>query len=136
MQQTTRPEPTEEQIKSAGLFIRVLLLLLASTFLATALPLPWKAVAPALAVASIVVAVIGLVKAVRAGLPGTLRITYVLGIGAGAFFLLTTLAQVLFWPLTAAFEDCNQLAVTQSAREACLGTYEDKLMNFTNLVNP
>lgn len=136
MQQKTRPAPTEEQTKSAGLFIRLLLLLLASTFLATALPLPWKAVAPALAAASIAVAVIGLVKAVRAGLPGSLRITYVLGIGAGGFFLLTTLAQVLFWPLTADFEACNQLAVTQSAREECLSEYEDKLLNLNDLLNP
>ena len=136
MLQNTRPAPTEEQTKSAGLFIRVLLLLLASTFLATALPLPWKAVAPALAVASIVVAVIGLVKAVRAGLPGSLRLTYVLGVGAGGFFLLTTLAQVLFWPLTAEFEACNQMAVTQSAREECLAAYEDELLNLNDLLRP
>ena len=136
MEHDTRPRPSEEQTKNASLYLRVLLLLVLATFLAAALPLPWKIAALVLAVATAVVSIVGLVKSVRHGLPGTLRITFIFGIIVGGFFALTALAQMVFWPLTAQYEECTRLAVTQSAQEQCTNEYSEKLLDYNNLFNP
>jgi len=134
--QQTRPRPTEEQLKTSGRYLRVVLLLMMATLLASSLPLPWKAATTVLALVTAVVSVVGLVKVVRLGMPGTMRITFVLGLIASGFFLLTSLAQIVFWPITSEFEQCSRLAVTQSAQEACTQDYSDRLMEYNNLFNP
>ncbi|MGF9660321.1 hypothetical protein AAIH25_00465 [Arthrobacter crystallopoietes] len=136
MQQQTRPRPTDEQLKTSSLYLRIVLLLMLATLLASSLPLPWKAAAAAIALVTAVVSIVGLVKVVRAGLPGTFRITFVLGLIAAGFFLLTSLAQIVFWPVTADFEACTSAAVTQSAQEACTKDYSDRLMQYNKMFNP
>jgi len=136
MQQQTRRTPTDVQLKTSSLYLRIVLLLMLATLLASSLPLPWKAATAVIALATAVVSIVGLVKVVRAGMPGTYRITFVLGLITSGFFLLTSLAQIVFWPVTAEFEACTRTAVTQSAQESCAKDYSDQLMQYNQLFNP
>jgi hypothetical protein len=134
MREQTRPQPAAEQYRSPRLLLRALLLLLLATLLAYALPLPWKVAAPALGIAAVVVSIIGLARALRARAPGSLRAIFVLGLVVSLFFVVTSLAQVAFWPLTAEYEQCIRSALTHSTQERCIVEYERGLQDLSNIL--
>ncbi|NKX53183.1 hypothetical protein [Arthrobacter mobilis] len=134
MREQTRPQPAAELQSSTALFLRMLLLLVLATLLAYPLPLPWKVVAPVLGIATAVVAIIGLRRAVRARATGTLRTVFILGLVVSLFFILTSLAQVVFWPLTADYEQCIRSALTQTAQDRCMAEYEQRLQDLSTFL--
>ncbi|MFD1211830.1 hypothetical protein ACFQ36_07230 [Arthrobacter sp. GCM10027362] len=134
MREQTRPQPAADQHSSPRLFLRVLFLLVLATLLAYPLPLPWKVAAPALGIAAVVVSIVGLARARRAREAGSLRAIFVLGLVVSLFFVVTALAQVAFWPLTAEYEQCMRSALTHTAQERCTADYEQRLQDLSNIL--
>jgi hypothetical protein len=134
MYEQTRRQTAAEQHSSTGLFLRMLFLLVLATLLAYTLPLPWKVAAPVLGIIAGTVSIVGLTRAFRAKAPGSLRAIFVLGLVVSLFFVIISLAQVAFWPLTAEYEQCMRSALTHMGRERCIADYEQRLQDLGNIL--
>lgn len=122
-----RHKPTDHELNSARMFIRLFVFAIILTLLTSYLELPWKAVAPVFGVASIVFGIIGMVKAVRCGFPRLLRVGMALGLGAALVLTISTATLVALWPITAEYETCMSQALTVRAENTCEQNYQDTL---------
>ncbi|KPN17711.1 hypothetical protein AO716_06980 [Arthrobacter sp. Edens01] len=100
-------------------FIALLLGMLISSDLA----LPWKLLPLILGIAALVVGIMTLVKVVRFGMGGFMRIVVSMGIAATAFMTIGLAAMVALWPMTEKYETCMQSALTVQATETCTKDY-------------
>ncbi|MBG6191651.1 hypothetical protein IWX64_002617 [Arthrobacter sp. CAN_A212] len=136
MNESPRPAPpapgaptpgssAEKELARTRNYFRWFLLALLGAVLAGTLALPWKVIGLVLGLVALVLGIFALVRAIRDKLPALLRITTVVGLGATAFLVLGTGAQVALWPVTVEYEECMSTALTNAAQAKC----QNDLMN-------
>ena len=129
---STDPEPGRyRSLRNALVWLAGMLLL---TYLASVLPLPWKAVSLVFAAAGIVFGILALVRTARIPAPWVLRVGAVAGMAGCALFGFVTASQVVFWDATTRFEDCTAGAITERALERCTQEYTEQLAGFAGPV--
>ncbi|NJC21658.1 hypothetical protein BJ994_000734 [Arthrobacter pigmenti] len=120
-----------ESNNSTRTLLRVFMLLLLGTLLASNFPLPWKVLGLIFGLASVTVGVLALVGLVKQKAPAVLRVSTTVGLVASLFLTLGLGAAILLWPVTERYEDCTSRALTSQAQREC----EDGLRNLDGFFN-
>lgn len=126
-----RRKPSDAEMKSARTAIRRFLVLAVLALLCSGLPLPTKIAAPVLGLAAVVMAIVALIKAVRAGLPLILRVSLAVGLVISLILTVGTSLLIAIWPITTDYETCKAQALTERAAAQCEQGYQDRLDELT-----
>lgn len=125
---STDPELARyRHLRDALVWVAGMLLL---TYLASVLPLPWKAASLAFALAGIVVGVLALVRASGIRSAWAVRVGALAAMAGCALFGIVAAAQIVFWDATTQFERCTAGALTDRALERCSQEYTEQLTRF------
>jgi hypothetical protein len=116
---TGQGRPDGEAAASARLWLRLFLMTLLGSVLASNLVLPWKVLALVLALFALGAGVVALVKAIAAKLPRLVLVATSIGLAATLFLVTGTGASVLLWRVTQTYEDCMSRALTLDAQGQC-----------------
>ncbi|MDQ0733910.1 hypothetical protein [Arthrobacter agilis] len=116
---TGQGRPDGEAAASARLWLRLFLMTLLGSVLASNLVLPWKVLALVLALFALGAGVVALVKAIAAKLPRLVLVATSIGLAATLFLVTGTGASVLLWRVTQTYEDCMSQALTLDAQGQC-----------------
>lgn len=124
--------PGEQQVRAATRPVMWFsVVLLAALWLSlTRSPWPLPLVPGLLALAAIVLGIVGLVRMRRARMGGAMTVLVVLGLGLAATMALLTSVQAILWPLYADFYDCLDRALTHRAEDACVTRLEERAQTF------
>lgn len=126
------PTTPDREAATTRTLLRVFMLLLLGTLIASTFPLPWKVFGLLFALASLTVGILALVGLVRQKAPALLRVTTSVGLVASLFLALGTGAAILLWPVTERYEDCMATALTSQAQRQC----QEDLRNLSGLLQP
>ncbi len=126
MPETSRPAPSEEDVRAASRPVLwfALLLLAGLWFSVLSPPWPMPLLSGVLALAAIVFGVLGLVRLRRVRTGGFMPVLVVMGILLAAGIVLLTTVQALMWPVYAEFHACLDRALTHQAERECLAGLE------------
>lgn len=114
---TPDPERQRRAVRTGQLFGLVLLATVVLSLLAPPWPVP--ALGALLAVASLVLGVVAVVRLRRARVTGLVVVSTALGLLLAGFMALSTVSQVAFWREYSSYAECLDSAITQRAQETC-----------------
>lgn len=124
-----RPEVDDETRRFYSRFIGWLVLALIIGYAGLQLPLPWRLVTIAAALAGLAGAVVLLVHAIRKRLMMTTTIASVIFLVCFGFFLFSAAFQLVFWEASVQFDECLRSSVTERSTQACYDEYEQNMFD-------
>lgn len=124
--------PTEEQLETArrhGRFLGWVILALIVAYGATLMPLPYKLFSPAAGLVGVVLAVVLLIKVIRARSGVLMIFSSVVAIVGCTMFTFMGTVQAIFWDDTVAFDQCISNSVTERSLERCAEDLEQGMIS-------
>lgn len=126
---TTPDEPSAATRRASRRTLRFALAL-ALLMLATMLPFPWRLAGLAVAVPTLVLGFRALTTGAKARTPGGTVPVVLIGLGLTAMLTFQLLRMVFTWDIEASYQECTDGAVTVSATDGCLATYQQSLADW------
>lgn len=111
-----------------GRFTGWLLLALILSYIGLQLPLPYRLLAVVAGLAGVAGAIALLVQSIRRKLPLLMYISACAVLICCGMFALVGGAQTMFWQATSEFDECRDLALTDSSLNQCFVDYEDNML--------
>lgn len=121
------PETGSAAASAARRHVLIFCGLLLVTFVVGSTQLPWRMLAAATGIATIVSGLVTLRACRRARVRGLTVVAIVVGIGLTALTVVATVAVAFIWDIETDRQECYDRAITSTARAECRQAYERSL---------